>query len=285
MKTPLSLSGFALLLCLAGSCATASAQAYLTAAPYLQDFDSLGTAGTTAPIGWQVYSMAGGHDTFAPVDSSTPGAAPNMAAGALTSRTPLIAGAAGTQRSNQGYNFATTAASTDRSLGSSPTGIAAEILELSLVNGSGLALAAINLSYDIRRFTEAGNTNGYNASPYYGKEENPGYNVFYSLDNSVWTRVAALTPSLAGSSGVIVPDTVGVTNVGATLVELGASWNAGSTLRLRWLDDNAQSSSPDQLLGLDNVQVAIPEPSTYAAVFGAAALGLAGIHRLRRRAP
>lgn len=285
MNTTRSLQLASLLLVIAGGATAASAQGYLTAnVPYSESFNGMGTAGTAAPTGWSVYSMAGSHDLFAPTDSSTPGVAPNMTAGALTARPTLIAGAAGTQRSSSGFNFATTASDTDRALGSSPTSIAAEILQLSLVNNSGLALAAINLSYDIRRFTECGNGNGYNTSPYYGMEENPGYSVFYSLTGSTWTNVAALTPKLSGSSGVIVPDTVGVTNIAATLVELGALWNPGSTLQLRWFDDNAQSGSPDQLIGLDNVQVAIPEPSTYAALFGAAALAIVGLRRCPRQA-
>jgi hypothetical protein len=64
-----------------------------------------------------------------------------------------------------------------------------------------------------------------------------------------------------------------VTNVTPTLISLNSAWANNSTLTLAWLDDNAQGPSPDQLLGLDNVTVAIPEPSTYAAIFGALALG------------
>ena len=38
-------------------------------------------------------------------------------------------------------------------------------------------------------------------------------------------------------------------------VTLTGSWNANAVLLLRWVDDNAQSPSPDQKLGLDNLTV------------------------------
>jgi hypothetical protein len=36
---------------------------------------------------------------------------------------------------------------------------------------------------------------------------------------------------------------------------LSGSWNAGTPLLLRWLDDNAQGPSPDQKLGIANVVI------------------------------
>src|ERR1035437_1189082 len=151
---------------------------------------------------------------------------------------------------------------------------AASILELSLTNSTGAALNAINISYDIRRFTTTANNNtGYASGNYGAVEELPGYQLFYSLNGTTWTNVAALSPKLSGSPGVVVPNSVGVTNVPPTLISLNSAWANNSTLTFAWLDDNAQGPSPDQLLGLDNVTVAIPEPSTYAAILGALTIG------------
>jgi len=72
--------------------------------------------------------------------------------------------------------------------------------------------------------------------------------------------VAALNPTLSGPAGVVVPNTVGVTSVPATSVALSSPWNPGSNLLLRWVDDNAVATSPDQIIGLDNVTVATPAP-------------------------
>lgn len=248
---------------------------------YLQTFDSMGTAGTTAPAGWSVFSMAGGHDTFAPADSVTPGVDPNMTAGTLTAANTLTAGAAASQKGSVGYNFATTASSTDRSLGTSPSGNAAEVLELTLSNTTGSDIGGIALGYDIRRFSTTTNNNtSYNSSLYKGVEEFPGYRLFYSLDGTTWTKVSALNPTLTGASGVVVPNSIGVTNVAASTIAFNNVWAAGTNLTLAWLDDNAQSPSPDQLLGLDNVTVsAIPEPSTYAVVLGALVLGFVALRR------
>ncbi len=109
----------------------------------------------------------------------------------------------------------------------------------------------------------------------------PGYWLFYSLDNgSTWTNVSSLNPTRSGPGGVIVPNSIGVTNVPATTITLGSAWANGANLRLRWFDDNAQSPSPDQLLGLDNVAInTVPEPATT----GMLAVGTSLLIRMRRR--
>ncbi|MEQ1854099.1 MAG: Ig-like domain-containing protein, partial [Chthoniobacteraceae bacterium] len=38
----------------------------------------------------------------------------------------------------------------------------------------------------------------------------------------------------------------------------GSQWAVGAVLLLRWVDDNANQSSPDQIIGLDNVRVELP---------------------------
>jgi hypothetical protein len=268
--------------------ATHSAQAQaVDSGTYTQNFDSMGTSGTTAPTGWSVVSEAGSHDTFSPLaNPNGTGVSPNLTAGALTAEPTLTAGAATTQKGLIGYNFGTTATSTDRALGTSPSGNAATILELSLTNSTGSAINALSLSYDIDRFTTTtANNTAYNSGPTVGVEENPGYQLFYSLNNgTTWTNVSSLNPTLSGPGGVIVPNTVGVTNVSDPLLTLGGTWAAGGNLQLAWLDDNAQSPSPDQLLGLNNVSIAtaaVPEPSSIACGLVAALL-FAGLVARRR---
>ena len=265
------------------STSAASAQVVFSGS-YSQNFDSMGTAGTTAPTGWSVFSETGSHDTFSPIGNPNgTGVTPNLTAGALTAEPTLSAGAATTQKGLIGYNFGTTSTSTDRALGTSPSGNAATILELNLTNTSGSAVSALSLSYDIDRFTvTTANNSAYASSPTVGVEENPGYQLSYSLNGgTTWTNVSALNPTLSGPSGVVVPNSVGVTSISNATVSLSSSWASGSSLELAWIDDNAQSPSPDQLIGLNNVSVAAaPEPSSIG--LGLIASALAGVMIVRR---
>jgi hypothetical protein len=261
---------------------------------YSQNFNSM--TGTSAPTGWSVYSEAGSHSTFAPAGSYTAGVSPNFTAGTLTAEPTLTAATPSTSSKGVGgYNWTNSLATSGNgegahSLGTSPSGNAATILELSLTNSSGSAINAISLSYDIDRFTTTVDNNGDStSSPNYGVEEYPGYQLFYNLtpgNNSDWVNVSSLNPTIdAGTGGnVSVPNTVGITVVSPTTVSLASSWTAGSTLELTWFDDNAESPSPDQLLGLNNVNVAVaPEPSTWALLVpGGAALLLLAVRKNQR---
>ncbi|HEX3358930.1 MAG TPA: PEP-CTERM sorting domain-containing protein [Tepidisphaeraceae bacterium] len=272
--------------------AVASAS-HTSAAPftgsYIQNFDSMGTAGTAAPTGWIEYSLAGSHDDYRHAGSTAaitttflPSAFPdtiNNADGtsttrALTTNATLTAATPSNQRAAGGFNFGLAASPSDRALGTSPTGVGACELELQLTNNSGAAISSLSVGYDIRCFSTTVDANGYTTSPDAGAEEFPGYWLFYSLDNgSTWTNVSSLNPTRTGPGGIIVPNSIGVTNVPATTIALGSAWTDGANLRFRWFDDNAQSPSPDQLLGLDNVAInTVPEPATISLFAGASAL-------------
>lgn len=83
------------------------------------------------------------------------------------------------------------------------------------------------------------------------------------LPPGAWTmRVAAAGivdsswTDLIDPAGVMVPNSQGVTSLPPTDVPLGGNWNQDAVLLLRWIDDNAGRSSPDQIIGLDNVNIA-----------------------------
>ncbi len=207
---------------------------------YAQTFDSM-NGGTALPGGWAVYGTLGG-DISTWTDAT--GIPANSVAGGTTNATLIAATTFAATSDLKGYNYALPA-STDRALGTSPNSAKGMALQLSVSNTSGAALNSLRLGYDIRRFTAAPADN-----------ELPGYRVFYSLDSGVtWTNVAALNPTLSGPTGVIVPNTVGVTTVSKTNFSLNGIWASGATLLLRWVDDNAGQSSPNQVIGLDNVTV------------------------------
>jgi hypothetical protein len=278
---------------LLGVVQAASAANYsFTGGTYSQDFNTLDSS-TMPPTGWNIYNLNNtlGHDTFSywtptggyVTQLPTSGAIAGTAAGfTLTQNNTLIVQTdPTTQKSSQGYNFGQTSSGTaDRCIGTSPTGIAAMLVQLGLTNNSGGNYSSVNISYDIRRFTACtANNTAYNTGPTSGVEELPGYWIWYSQDNGTsWTNVNSLNPTLAGPGGVVMPNAVGVTNVPVTNIALASTWTNGSNLLFRWMDDNGQSPSPDQIIGIDNVVVtATPEPATLTL------LGLGGMALLRRR--
>jgi hypothetical protein len=205
---------------------------------YTENFDAMGTAGTTAPTGWSFYGALGGSgSTWA----SSVAAAD---AGLGTMNATLTASTSTTVSSNTaGYNYASASTTADRCLGSSPTSGCGVVWQLSLTNTTGAALSALAIRYDTRRFITATTAN-----------ELPGHWLFLSLDGgTAWTNAASLNPSITS-----VPNSTGTSVFAETNLPLGSEWPVGGTLLLRWIDDNALESSPDQIIGLDNVSIAKP---------------------------
>jgi hypothetical protein len=156
-----------------------------------------------------------------------------------------------TGRANNGYNAATSAAPDDRALSTSPTGVAGAVLELMLTNNTGRTVTSLSISYDIRRFTVGSGTTDYGTGP--GADEIPGYWLFYSLDGGgTYTNVSQLNTDINS-----VPNTVGVTHM-AGQFDLSSPLADGQVINLCWVDDNGIASSPDQILGLDNVVITAP---------------------------
>jgi hypothetical protein len=243
---------------------------------YTENFDSMGAVGTAPPSGWQVYTIAGASGTWINTTGSNStaavGAIPNGAAVAGgTASVGLVANDSPTANQNNGYNATgASGAASDRGIATAPTGVAGSIIELQLTNGTLSPVSVATVSYDLRRY-QAGvdnTTRTPGAGIPEGSEELPGYWLFYSLDNGVtYTAVNSLIPVGAGpSSQPIVPNTVGLTSVSNASFSLSGNWNVGSNLLLRWVDDNAIDPSPDEIIGIDNVRVAVPEPSSMAAV-------------------
>ncbi|MCX6924497.1 MAG: PEP-CTERM sorting domain-containing protein [Verrucomicrobia bacterium] len=233
---------------------------------FTQNFDSMGT-GTTAPAGWSVLVATASGNSFwsstAPITQT--GVTMNPGTGLTLNNAP-------TANNNNGYNaLGASALATDHCIATAPTSIAGVAIQYSsLVNNSGSSLNSFDISYDIKRFT-AGSA---------GADELPGYWLFYSLDGTTWNNVAALNPTLAN-----VPNTVGVTSIATTTVTLASPWVNGGSLSLRWVDDNGIASSPDQILGLDNVHLSagtgpVPEPASWSLL----ALGALAFIARRRMA-
>lgn len=280
---------------------------------YTSSFATMGT-GTVAPAGWTGVTEAGAHNTFVPAGDynvvtdtvQTTSTNPNFTTGTLTAASmeylvPTQGSSTGKGSDIVNYQntvatgYGTTEAS--ESLGTDPSGNAATILELGLTNTTGQAIKAVNIAYDIDRFTTISGTTGDVPSGYpnSGVEEFPGYQLFYNLTTSstsvdgwnpsTWVNVSSLNPTInMGTTGSVqVPNTVGITAIPTTTVSLASAWAADATIGFAWLDDNGEAPSPDQEIALNNVVIAaVPEPGS--GVLGLVALGVAfTLLRLRRQ--
>ena len=221
---------------------------------YTQDFNGMGS-GTTAPEGWSVYSIPGSHDLFKPADdASGTGALPtgdDIKGGAadpnLVAATPDTSTS---QKGRYGLNWAVPGSSTNRALGTSPTGGAGMVLELRLTN-SGDATDKLTIEYDVLVLGTTTSNNKVEDNNYAGIEELPGYRLFYSLDNgATYTNIVELN-----DDGHKWANALGTVHKSVRNYKLSGTWSVGAPLRFRWFDDNAQSPSPDQRLGLDNVVI------------------------------
>ncbi|HIV71127.1 MAG TPA: PEP-CTERM sorting domain-containing protein [Candidatus Aquabacterium excrementipullorum] len=241
----------------------------LTSNGYAENFDAMGTSGTTAPLGWSVFvGDSGSHTTW--LTSITANGSDSVAS-MVAASSGLTATSSPSGTKITGFNAAYSSTNTaDRVLATSPTSVTGAALQLTLSNDTGVAVTELVLSYDTRRFSTVSTV-----------EELPGYQLFYSLDGSSWTNVSALNPSIAE-----VPNSIGVTTVSDAHITLSSAVAAGASVYLRWVDDNGKPTSPDQIIGLNNVSVsavlpAVPEPQSLALAM--AGLGVLGLVRRAKR--
>lgn len=229
--------------------------ASFTAAGYSQNFDGMGRTGTTRPLGFRHLTIDGSNSTWTTTIPSS-GVGGGTPAGTLTAATPP------TSNNNNGYNAGFSSTPDDRALATAPTGNAGMVIELALLNESGFDQPGLTVSFDVDRFTAPTNAN-----------ELPGFWLFYSLNDGLsWNEIAMLRPTIS-----TVPNTVGTSSFGPVDVTFLGDWDKNETLLLRWVDDNATQSSPDQIIGLDNlilIPAVVPEPGSLVAVCASLALAL-----------
>src|SRR5262245_39846366 len=233
----------------------AAQSASLTAGGYTAPFNSMGTAGTAPPLGWTHLTLTGGSGTVAGPGQIPAGMVGSSLGETLSSGLTPAVDPTGTN--NNGFNAAITGAEATRSLATSPTSVAAGVLQLRITNNTGGPLTQLLLSYDTRRFTTATNT-----------EDLPGYQLFLSLNGGVdYQPVAALNPGNTGSGAlVIIDNTPGLTTLSNFQLTLPSSLANGNELFLRYVDDNSAVNSPDQIVGLERFAlVPVPEPGAVLA--------------------
>ncbi|HEY0340336.1 MAG TPA: VPLPA-CTERM sorting domain-containing protein, partial [Steroidobacteraceae bacterium] len=169
-----------------------------------------------------------------------------------------------------------------RVLATSPTGGAGVAWQLTLTNNTGGALSSVDVSYDIARFTQSFDNNG-GHSTQLQPENLPGYELWYSTNSTTWTDVSGLNPTIDGANGTVaVPNTLGVTEVSPYELTFDNAVASGANFELRWIDSNASLPSPDQIIGLTDVNITpVPLPAALPLLLSAlGGMGLVG----RRRA-
>jgi len=237
-------------LCAAAAMCCADAalgQASFTASGYAQSFDSMGAAGTAPPTGWRHFpANFGTNSTWtASIPATGADSAATMPVG--TTGTTLTATTTPAANNNNGFNAARSAAATaDRVLATAPTATAGVFIQLQLRNDTGADLSAgslVTLAFDTVRYTSVGTPN-----------QLPGYWVFASLDGTTWGS-AAPNPTIA-----TIPNTTGITFGATVTYTLDSAWTNGASIHFRWADDNAAQTSPDQIVGLNNVVISAVAP-------------------------
>lgn len=173
--------------------------------------------------------------------------------------------------SNSTYAFRASGTSTDIAFGEKGLTSSARFLNWAFTNNTGAAIASFQISWNALQYSAAGRatpiTQNYNAGS--------GFTTL-GLEGNVFT---ASTQTTAGQLGSIVNQAMT-----STLV-LAAPLANGSSITFGWVFGNGAGTGANAHVAVDNITItAIPEPSSFAAFAGLAALGGAALRRRRRAA-
>lgn len=248
---------------------------------YLQNFDSMGPAGTSLPSGW----LAG----YLGVQSSLSRAAMSPYAGnglAITAMPVQVSNGGGPPSPDVGtvMNLGTTG-SADRALGGYPrtTPSGDQIYQVGIVNNTGGSLSSIQLSYWGEQWRQSQGTSS--SGPEMLRvlasttSDIGGFTYFPSLDFTAPKQLVANWP-VGGLDGNDGANRVFVTGT----ITFGTPVANGGTFYVRWHDWN-DNGTADHFLGIDDVVISsvVPEPTTASLLL----LGLGALvgARARRKQP
>lgn len=217
---------------------------------YTQNFDSLASSGTN--VAWS--------------DNTT-------LTGWYSSRTSYNA-STGSSTSGSLYSFGSSG-STDRALGSLAASSTTYLYGLRLVNATDGDLDHFSVTYDGEQWRAATSQASAQTVAF-------EYQIFTAGSGSItaasgWTSLSALgfTSPVTNGSGTLDGNASANRITSLTGTATGLTLSAGSELWIRWKDTDDTGS--DHGLAIDNFSItvgAVPEPSTWAAIVGAAALAL-----------
>ena len=242
------------LACLLFAVGSAWAQVNLTGIPYSQDFDALGSSGS-----WTDNSTLTGWY------------AANNSADVVTLYTAYSNTGGGGTSSSTLYSMGTSSGDPDRALGGAPASTRYTMLGLRLVNDTGSIFDDIQVSYDFEQWSDRGEATITMSYQIFSAGAGSlatltGWNTLTATVSPLPTASPA-TSGIGNTTGLIAGVTGGATSLGL---------QAGDELWIRWAITKISGNNSTH--GIDNVVVAVPEPST-AALLGIGLLLLLG--RLR----
>ncbi|HAO78625.1 MAG TPA: hypothetical protein DCQ92_06545 [Verrucomicrobia subdivision 3 bacterium] len=236
---------------------------------YSQNFDGIGSSGTTLPAGFASMAIPGSTGTYT---AANPINATGIAAATINTQTLTIwnAGSAVVSSGAHLFNVGCWDGPGDRALGSDAASSGAQVIELSLINNTGTTLYGITLSYDCKCLTNGIIQSGGTITT--EETELPGYYFFYSTTDtnsaSNWTEVgvagnAALVNGVPAPNGLCLPNyTQGTTmSSGPVNITFATPLTNNGVLHLRWPDDNNTGDNPEQMLAIDNLSISAYNPS------------------------
>ncbi len=250
--TRLAVAGI-LWLCLAGTLCGQSSQISFTGTDYFQNFDTLPRTGNF------VYNEQGPFDVPSTPQSGLAGWAFGRIGG--VSQDAAFSVGDGSDANDGVFSFGTNG-SNDRALGSLAGPTRTSTFGAVFVNNTGSTLNSVTISFTGEQWRQARNSNTllFRYAVGAGNITNGTFTSFNALNFTALRTgpVGALNGNLA----------INQRQISATIT--GLNWTAGSTLAIRWDDEN--DIRPEPGMAIDNFSLTIPEPATVAA--GIAALGL-----------
>ena len=247
---------------------------------YLQNFDSIGPAGTSLPSGW----IAG----YLGAESSVNRAVMTPYAGnglAVTAMPLVVSDGSAIPTPNVGTVFNLgTAGSADRALGGYPrtTPSGDQVYQVGVVNNTGGALSSIQLSYWGEQWRQSQGTSS--SGPELlrvlasSTSSIDGFTYFAGLDFLAPIQTTAQGP-VGGLDGNLPANRVFVTGT----ITFGTPVADGGTFYVRWHDWNDNGTS-DHFLGIDDVSISsvVPEPTIASLLLMAVGALVVGA-RVRRK--
>lgn len=257
---------------------------------YAQDFNLPGSQnGASKPVTWT------DNEKVAFTDNASVAQEKAMAGWYTAVSAPVVAGANGTYQTGSGQagststgsfqsvNFAYST-SNENALVLRNTASSSSAMGVVFSNNSGNSISSFKVEYDGEQYRRENNASSVKLDFQYKIITSlVGFNV---LTDSSWSDVNTLdfTSPITGATsasnltGTSSNQVAGITDsISLTLLE-------GELLAIRWFYDAPGGAG--HAIGIDDLSVtftAIPEPSTYAALFGALSLGAAVVRRRRSR--
>jgi trimeric autotransporter adhesin len=258
---------------------TARAQALFGPGTYVQIFDGMGAAGTTLPTGWSAGYLGAESSSnrlaFAPYAGNTL---------SLTNMPLLVSDGSAYPDPNVGriMNLGLTG-DDNRALGGYPrtTPSGDHVLQVALVNNMGAPLSNIRLSYAGEQWNQAqgASSSGPEMLRFLASSTSAtdGFVHYPSLDFTApkqgpgASNPTALNGNFAVNRQLITGD-----------ISLPSPVPNGGTFYLRWHDWNDNGTS-DHFLGIDDITVRVPEPTSLLGLVAMPLWAAAQTHRQRSK--